>query len=986
MTEHKKQHRKNRTLVFALVFIVMSLILSVTLMFMLMTEMASSARQESDAHLLEIATQTSYNIRYQLEENWRIIESLEQNLALYLSVDKQNLYQQLQKLCQRWNYSHIYMIDAQGSYRDENGEAGRISYSSSIDKLLSGRQPIMTLRSDEAGRDMLLFAMPVEAVEIDGLNVSNLGVAYELDTVLDAMQIEAFGGSSICYVVDKEGNQLFRSLGENAIEAEKFFGYLKKYWFLSGTLSGISDDIALGRQGTVRVDMDGTETVFGYVPLGDTEWTLVMSVPAEVLGAYMNDFSAKAVALSLTMVCLVVLMSVSAFIALNVRADRSRDAEIRTRERLFNLLTERARDVFLLRTADADPNDFEYVSTNTDRVLGVSRAEISHDFIYRNIPAQEDHQQMLRGEFDAWDGQTDFISSMFPYCHPRTGQTLWLRAQVYPSRSADNTYQVIALSDATYEYSQQQSLQQALLSAQTANAAKSRFLSNMSHDIRTPINGIVGMTAIAERNAENPERVRDCLNKISISSRHLIGLINDVLDMSKIESGKLALSFSKFTLPDVVDGLSTMIGSQARSRGLVLEMRVDQIRHEKLIGDSVRLNQVLTNLLSNAVKFTPEGGSVLLEIRELPQQRDGYANFRFIVADTGRGMSPEFLKVLFDPFTRSQDSVANRIEGTGLGMSIAKSVIELMGGHIQVTSTEGAGTTFTVELSLETQEKETVAVDASRLASLRVLVVDEEIEVGQSIVETLGAAGMNACWSASVRDAALLVQEARETENSFAVVLFEPENDSGAIDGIRALRGAAGANAVVFALSTTDECVSQQQAREAGADALLSKPFFLSAFVQALGNRIAQPVIEPLRDADVYQGRHFLVAEDNDLNAEIISEILQVAGAEVVLAENGKIAVDRFENAPAGSFDVILMDIQMPIMNGYEAARAIRKSKHPDAQRVPILALTADAFAENIAMALDAGMDAHAAKPIDTEALRATLYHIFQNGREKAES
>lgn len=502
-----------------------------------------------------------------------------------------------------------------------------------------------------------------------------------------------------------------------------------------------------------------------------------------------------------------------------------------------------------------------------------------------------------------------------------------------------------------------------------ANRAKSDFLSNMSHDIRTPMNAIVGMTAIAEANIDDTERVRDCLSKISTSSKHLLGLINDVLDMSKIESGNLSLNVSQISLYDIMESLVNMVQPQVKAKNQHFDIFIQEIEAEDVYCDSVRLNQILINLLSNAIKFTPEEGTVHVYLRqEKSPVGDDYVRCDFRVKDNGIGMMPEFQKKIFEQFSREDNLRVERTEGTGLGMAITKCIVDAMEGTIDVQSAPGKGSEFHVVLDLK---RAVIREEDMILPNWNMLVVDNNEDLCHSAISALKGMGIDAEWALDGRTAVEMVRKHHEEKNDYEVVLLDWKMPGmNGIETAREIRKYLGEKVPILVISAYDWSDIEEEAREAGVQGFISKPLFKSNLYLGLSQYMTDDTLEdePEEDKQMFCGKHVLLAEDNDLNWEIAETILSDVGFEIERAENGQICVEKFEQSAIGSYDLILMDIRMPVMNGYEAARAIRTLERPDAG-LPIIAMTADAFAEDIQRSLDSGMNEHIAKPLNIEHL-----------------
>lgn len=524
---------------------------------------------------------------------------------------------------------------------------------------------------------------------------------------------------------------------------------------------------------------------------------------------------------------------------------------------------------------------------------------------------------------------------------------------------------------------QQLVLQDALLSAKRANDAKRDFLSRMSHEIRTPMNAIIGMAAIAFNYIDDKNRISDCLSKITFSSKHLLMLINDVLDMSKIEDGKLNINQEIFDLKKMITALTDINYSLAKAKNQSFEVVISGFEEEMLVGDSLRVNQVLINLLSNAIKFTPKKGSIQLEVKKLRVERDQIW-LRFIIKDNGIGMKQEFLEHLYEPFEQENSNIAKKFGGTGLGMSITKNLITIMNGSISVQSQEGEGTVFTVDLPFGLTEQPNVL--PTGLEEISVLVVDDDNVSCEHASILLGKMGVAVEWVLNGFEAIEKVRLARENDGKGYDVCFidwcMPEIDG--LETARRIRNYVGPDALIIIISAYDWSDIEEQAKAAGVDAFIAKPFFASTLYNtllAVSHKDSITVEDSKNKKSDYdfKGKKILLAEDNELNMEIAVELLKFVNAQVVSAENGKIALEIFEESQAGEFDLILMDIQMPQMNGYESARKIRASQHPDGKAIPIIAMTADAFRDDIHAALAAGMNEHLAKPIDVEVLYAAI-------------
>ena len=526
-------------------------------------------------------------------------------------------------------------------------------------------------------------------------------------------------------------------------------------------------------------------------------------------------------------------------------------------------------------------------------------------------------------------------------------------------------------------------LQIAAREAESANKAKTDFLSTMSHDIRTPMNAIIGLTTIAEKNLGDVESTGESLRKISLASNHLLTLINDILDISKVESGKLKLSPLTFSIVETVENLVTVSHPMIKEKNLEFSFHINQMEKEYLYTDQLRLNQIYINILSNAIKYTEPGGRVSVELRQEKSDKPGCIRLTYVVADTGIGMSPEYMATMYQPFSRQIDSRVNSIQGTGLGLAITKQMVELLEGTIDCQSEQGKGTTFTVVLDIPEADKQR---DNMQLDSIDILIVDDDetmLEITGDKLESLGASAEQA---RNGLEALGMIEHRHLAGKDYNVILIDwkmPELDG--LETIRRIRSEIDADVPILLMSSYDWSDIEDKAKEAGADGFVSKPLFRSTLYDKISSLTGKESgsSAPEDDYSDLQGLHLLVAEDNDINWEIISTILSMYGITTDRAENGRICVDMMRTAEEGSYALIFMDVQMPEMNGLDATRAIRGLEDPWAASIPIIAMTADAFSENVTKCLEAGMNGHIAKPIDVKLVIKEIRRIKDEGDKR---
>lgn len=528
---------------------------------------------------------------------------------------------------------------------------------------------------------------------------------------------------------------------------------------------------------------------------------------------------------------------------------------------------------------------------------------------------------------------------------------------------------------------QQDQLSVALTAAQQANKAKTMFLNSMSHDIRTPMNAIIGFTALAQTHIDNTEQVQDYLAKINTSSTHLLSLINDILDMSRIESGSVKLDEKPVHMPDLLHDLRTMIQGLINAKQLNLYIDTQDVQHEDVITDKLRLNQVLLNIVGNAIKFTPVGGDIIIHLVEKPCSINGYTTYEFSIKDTGIGMSSDFLGHVFDTFAREQSSTVSGIQGTGLGMAITKNIVEMMGGIIEVESEEGKGSKFTVTLSVRLANQPIRYKSIPELQGARALVVDDDIDTCRSVCKMLRSIDMQPDWTVTGKEAVLRAQDAAELNDEYKVYIVDYlMPDMNGIETIRRIRRVIREDVPIIVLTAYDWSDFEKEAREAGATAFVAKPIFMSE----LRSVLTQPVqmeeqkFESTDDSYDYSGKRVLLVEDNELNRELATVILEETGMVIDCAEDGIEAVNIINEAPEDKYDLVLMDIQMPRMDGYTATREIRTLSNNRKANIPIVAMTANAFDEDRRKAFECGMNGHIVKPIDMKEIAKVFDQIFR--------
>ena len=650
--------------------------------------------------------------------------------------------------------------------------------------------------------------------------------------------------------------------------------------------------------------------------------------------------------------------------------------ELQNRSTLFDSLSKSIDDAFVIR--DAKSGEIVYRSLNMERVLGISPTD---ETLYQGLKS-EDVDEIYRyiGDFELAASYKKLVE----YTRP-DGEKRWVLLRLYRVNNLDTPQVISFYSDRTNEEKQRIFLDAAMENADKANQAKGDFLARMSHEIRTPLNAIIGLVTLAIASIEDSAKVQDCLTKINFSSKHLLMLIDDILDMSQIESNKMKLQNEEFDIYQFINSFVVTIYSQAKAKNLEFKESITGFSEgSEYYGDSLRMGQILLNLVSNAIKFTPEGGSVFLKVEKLVTKKN-LDIVRFEVTDTGIGMSEEVQERIFAPFEQADSSIAAKFGGTGLGMSITKNLVMLMDGKIYVNSKENEGTTFTVDIPLLKKESETKIPDFENMG-LNALVVDDEEEECRHAVRVLQEIKIQAEWVMHGAQAIERVISHHRGNRDYDICLIDWKmHDIDGIEVTRRIRAEVGYDVPIVMISAYDYMEIEEEARAAGVDGFLPKPLYRTAVYEEISRELKEREgrqIQGKAKQKLLSGKKILLAEDNDINRDIAKELLELQGATVIACEDGKQALQAFQNSGIREYDAILLDIRMPVLDGYETAGRIRALNRKDAVIIPMIAVTAHAFSGDVTAALRAGMNAHVSKPLDI----AELCDKLIKEMERAES
>ena len=652
------------------------------------------------------------------------------------------------------------------------------------------------------------------------------------------------------------------------------------------------------------------------------------------------------------------------------------------KEWFFDFLVKQERTVAAIFSA----KDYKvvFLTDNAEKILGVPREAIYEDIrvlLKMGIKIDGAAPPSMERINNLPVGET-IEAKILEAMNQETGEIKYFRGSLNHSALNGGDWYLLIWVDITDEVKRNQQMEDMIAVARAANDAKTSFLANMSHDFRTPMNAITNFNLLIAKNSDNPQKVRDYTHKIGLSCQNLLSLLNDVLDMSKIESGKTELNCEEFALGLLLEEVNSVVAFQAKSKQLDYRVHTNGMQQDLFIGDKKRINEVLVNILGNAVKYTPEGGRIDFNISEEKVENSNLWNIRFSVKDNGIGMSKEFQEKLFDAFTREEKDTTTGIQGTGLGMAITKSLVEMMGGTITVDSEEGVGSDFVINLRFPGVKQEND--DFWKKHNLhRVLAIDDDMAECKNVETALLDTGMDVLFCTSGYRAIRMIEASDEEGQGFDIIIIGMQIRSLSCFEIgEYLNKKDLKHKPVMILITDDWEEIAGEAREAGIYDFIQNPFFLSTFMQLMDNIVSRAsTMKETDDKNVLDGMRFLAAEDNDINADILSELMHMEGAEVERAANGQEAVEMFERAEPGYYDMILMDIQMPLLNGYQATKVIRKLDKADAATIPIIAMTANAYADDVQRALDSGMNAHVSKPIDMKLVESTIMTLKENNQ-----
>ena len=935
--------------------------------------------------------------------------------------DMEHLQEFQARMKKLYNVEKFAFVDTNGLIYTSLGTLDNISDYSFDYNTISG--PEVSIKDIQSKDKKVVIALPINRIPFIGQTLVTCFMEIDMDVLLEGLSLQSDANNvTFCNLYDRSGISLTNVVLGGLSGDDNLLDALKNARFDEGySFEQTNADFAAGREGLITFNYNNIDESMYYIPVRGTDWMLTYLIRDNIISDQINTITQGIILRSVIQSAITALVMFGVFIVIILQnrknnllmleketadaASRVKQQELETRLKLQDQLLAQERQNESLKIMHdmlnsgpwfMDFNEHGQMTSVTwsdtfRRMLGYTDTNDFPDVLesWSDLLHEEDKERVIKEFNDTITDYTGKTTYDVTYRLKTKNQGWrWFHALGRLTRRPDGspiTYIGIFV-DITRQREmeqtlskQQEALKSALAQAEEANAAKTSFLSSMSHEIRTPMNAIIGLDTIALKDPDLSEQTRDRLQKIGSSAKHLLSLINNILDMSRIESGRMTLKNEEFSLREILEQINTMINSQCQDKGLTYDCRITGKVNDYYIGDDMKLKQVIINILGNAVKFTPKGGNVTLIVQPMAVFEDK-ATMRFIIKDNGIGMDKDYLPKVFEPFSQEDENKTNKYGSTGLGMAITKNIVEVMNGNISVESEKGVGTTFTVTVTLKTSDKQAHEGSEVRPQDLRVLIIDDDPVSGEHSRLVLEEVGIVSDFCLSGTEALEMMELAHARMEPYNLILVDlkmPEQDGVAVT--RKIREKFNDESTIIILTAYSWDDVMEEAINAGVDSFIAKPLFASSvldeFALAIQRRLA--VHKEIHKADL-TGRRVLLAEDIEINAEIMIDILSMRDVEADHAQNGQAAVDLFAKSKEGTYSAILMDVRMPVMNGLEAAAAIRALNRPDAKSIPIIALTANAFDEDVQRSLQAGMNAHLTKPVDSEHLFETLEQLIK--------
>lgn len=913
---------------------------------------------ESSTHLTEIYSQVGKSLSNLLTDNW---SAMKMWIPYFNDADSdENIRNYIYNIRATSAFTDFYFLSENGSYCTIDGNKGNMDLGRNMKKLMYDKMNVVSDTALIDRSELVVFAIPCPQGRYMDFSYSAIAISFNNKDIISLLSAQTFDGQAVNYVIYPDGRVVVNNRGEHGDEINNFWRMLTENSQLDNeTIRQYRTDICYNGSGVDTIMMNGVLYYVTYELIGFKDWILIGIVPAGVVNENLNELQTVTITACVSLVAFISLLSILYLICKNYISIRIKDSEIKYREELFSVLSNNVDDIFLM--LDQDCFSVGYVSPNIERLLGIAPRDAISDICVIECVLEESRFAIRRRFNDMSEDERIEWDSI--YKHQQSGERKWFHITALCRTIGGQKKYILVLSDRTKERSINQALKNAVNEAERANKAKSTFLSNISHDIRTPLSAILSFAMLAGNESGNTELTNDYLSKIMISGNYLLGLISDILDMSRIESGKLTFNNSNVDISEVLYNIRTVINTQAAEKKQNLYVSMRGVVHENVYCDQYRLEQLFTNLLSNAVKFTQDGGDISLTVIEKTGDIPNIPTYEIRVKDNGLGMSEAFVEKIFEPFERER-KVAGNIQGTGLGMPITKNIVEAVGGTITIDTKQGVGTEFIVTLPLSISKKK----DIPAFIGFTALIVITDNNIAENAASALNKLGI----SCDIYDGQLK----RRNDKRYDIILSDCYRASDAQKYITKNK----LDDTLLIVATDNTMCMNTPDNTSYIGKICSVPFLtyeLKKIIEDHSNCKTAEADSNGTDADILGSKRILLAEDVDVNCRIVKAMLSSYRVEIDTAENGIEALDMIKSHGEYYYDCVLMDILMPIMDGYECSRAIRQIKNDYASKIPIIAMTANIFSDDREKAARCGMNAFLTKPVNTKQLVETLIRVL---------
>lgn len=940
---------------------------------------------ESISHLKEIYHQTNNLLQEQIKKQWS-------NLKLWSEFldnvnDEESVRSYFNQSKDEVGFNNFYFVSHNSeSYGIDDKETYFDLSDSDLYDLVISKQNIVVISAIPNHPQLIVFAVPTQEKTYKGFTYEAIAISFNSTDFINSLTINSFNGKSNSFLIHSDGRIIMDTIPEQDNKIRNFFSIMNNSSLSESEKEMVKTDFKDNINGSKQLEYKNVKYYIIYESIDVSDWMIIGMVPTNIVNKNMSKLQSSTIGLIAFVSVILFVLIISLIISTTQIILKKKDSEIINRDELFSYLSFNVNDIFMMINA----KDFtiDYISPNVNKLLGISIDDLKNNIFELDSLSYGDNAISLKEQLLSI-GANDEVEWYGEYVHQITRETHWYRNIAQYTTIQKNGKYILVMSDRTEEILKNQEFEKMAYEAESANRAKSKFLSNMSHDIRTPMNAILGFTNLALSNAEDKERSQEYLKKILASSNHLLSLINDVLDMSKIESGRMKLTNVDANLSDLFHNIESLFLGEAKTRNLEFQINVENVENEDVYCDKTRFNQLIFNLVSNAIKYTPAGGKVAIYLSEIDKTDNGYGVYQIIVKDSGIGMSKDFLKHIFEPFERELSSTVNKIQGTGLGMSIAKNIVEMMSGTIDIKSELGKGTEITLTIPLKLQDSQVSDVQIAQFKDLKALVVDEDFTACDRINKMFAKLGIRSEWTISRNEVITKIKQSSNANDKFNIyIIGEKLSDINGLELVKQIKDIENGNPIII-LNTYNQGDIETEIQKFGTNVGCSKIMFLSDLRKLIVDMmlISEPKKEEKAVNDKhknnYVGKKILVVEDNALNTEIACEILSSSGFIVNTVVNGEEAVKYVQNAKKEDINLILMDVQMPIMDGYTATKMIRAIENKDLANIPIIAMTANAFDEDRNLAFESGMNGFISKPIDINEVFSVIEEILEKEKAK---